>query len=207
MRKFGYKIADLVAIGMIVALSGCSDAASNPAPEPAPAVTTDLTVDKILNETGLEDLSVEEIINKLDKISLTDRSKEFTASVRHDEIIFGDASTGQEVGTLEISGDKQYVSFAPYVEETHDCYYHSLTTCVGELSDEEMHLTIVNDTTDETVIDENIRTFDNGFYGVWLDKDESYTVTFEYDDYSGTGTYTTDEDSATCVSDLQLTKE
>lgn len=204
MKKFGYKIAGLVAIGMIV-LSGCSDNLGTPGPAPAPSVTTDLTVDKILNENDLENLSAEEIINKLDETSLTDRSKEFTASVRHDEIIFGDASTGKEVGTLEISGNKQYISFSPYVEQTHDCYYHSLTTCVGELGDEEMHLTIVND--GEIVIDENITTFDNGFYGVWLDKDESYTVTFEYGDYSGTGIYKTDEDSATCVSDLQLTKE
>lgn len=34
---------------------------------------------------------------------------------------------------LETTPDEFYVSVTPYLEQTHDCFFHSRTTCLGEL--------------------------------------------------------------------------
>lgn len=51
------------------------------------------------------------------------------------------AGEAQEV-TIDLPGEKPYVSIAPYVDTTHDCFYHSLTSCRGELGNEEVDVKI-----------------------------------------------------------------
>ncbi|GMA34464.1 CueP family metal-binding protein [Demequina litorisediminis] len=67
--------------------------------------------------------------------------------------------------------DAFYVSLAPYVDTTHECYFHSLTTCTGEMQGEDIDVTVTDVETGEVLVDEAMTTFDNGFVGLWLPRD------------------------------------
>jgi hypothetical protein len=41
------------------------------------------------------------------------------------------------------------------VSNTHDCYFHSLTTCTGELGGQQVTVLIVDDETGEVYVDES----------------------------------------------------
>ena len=64
--------------------------------------------------------------------------------------------------------DEIYVSAAPYQSQTHDCYYHSPTGCLGELRNADVAVTVTDTATGEVIVDEDTRTLDNGFVGIWL---------------------------------------
>ncbi|MDP9822944.1 hypothetical protein J2S59_002753 [Nocardioides massiliensis] len=67
--------------------------------------------------------------------------------------------------------DRFYLAVAPYVDQTHECFYHSLTTCLGELDSADVRVKIVDEANDEVLVDEVRTTFDNGFLGFWLPRD------------------------------------
>lgn len=101
--------------------------------------------------------------------------------------------------------DEFYVSFAPYVSRTHDCHFHSLTTCVGELQNAEVSVKITDDATGEVLVDDSLTTFDNGFVGLWLPRGIDATVTVEHDGKTASSPITTKgDDAATCVTTLHL---
>ena len=83
---------------------------------------------------------------------------------------------------------------------SHVCFYHSLTTCLGELDNEDIQVTI----TDEALVDEATTTFDNGF-GFWLPDDATGLIEVSYQGRTGTTKFSTTGDGATCVTDLRLT--
>ncbi|MEZ5085417.1 MAG: CueP family metal-binding protein [Tessaracoccus sp.] len=87
----------------------------------------------------------------------------------------------QRETTIAMPEDEFYVSFAPYVSQTHDCHFHSLTTCVGELQNADVQVTVTDEASGETLVDEALTTYDNGFLGVWLPRDIDGTLTVEYE--------------------------
>ena len=62
---------------------------------------------------------------------------------------------------------------------SHDCFYHSLTTCLGELDNEDIQVTITDDATG--------------------------LIEVSYQGRTGTTEFSTTDDGATCVTDLRLT--
>lgn len=78
-----------------------------------------------------------------------------------------------------MSDDEFYVSIAPYVGQTHECFFHSLTTCLGELRNEEVHVTVTTADDGAAIVDETVRTHDNGFAGLWLPRGIDATLTAE----------------------------
>lgn len=62
---------------------------------------------------------------------------------------------------------------------SHDCFYHSLTTCLGELDNEDIQVTITDD-------------------AIGL-------IEVSYQGRTGTTEFSTTDDGATCVTDLRLT--
>ena len=97
------------------------------------------------------------------------------------------------------------MSIAPYIDQTHDCYFHSLTTCTGEIQNSAVHVLATDSASGETLIDEPRTTFDNGFVGLWLPRGRDVTVTIEYEGRSATSDLSTsNEDDATCVTTMQL---
>lgn len=154
----------------------------------------------LLGTYGLEGLDAKEIIAHLDQLAVAERPTDLIASVMPDHLVLTSSET--EV-TMPLPEDSFYLSVAPYVEQTHECHFHSLTTCLGELSNENVEVTIVDDT-GEVIVNEQTTTFDNGFVGVWVPSETEGTIEVSYNGMTGTTEFSTTDEAATCITDLQL---
>ncbi|MDP2775217.1 MAG: CueP family metal-binding protein [Nocardioides sp.] len=177
-------------------LTGCSDDPKETATPAGPASDT------LLAGYGLDGMETVEVIDHLDRLGGDDRPSDLMASVRPSELL---VSTGDEEYSLEVPDGRFYLSVAPYVDTTHECFNHSLTTCQGELTETDVDVTITDDTNDEVLVDEVRTTFANGFVGFWLPRDIEGTVSVEYDGKAGEVDFATGEESPTCLTTLQLT--
>lgn len=191
------KRAALLATAAALVLTGCSttDSASTTA-------TGEGAQEEFLNTVGLAGMDAREIIDHLDRQPVAERPTDLIASVQPDELVL----TGQDQAVvLDLPADLTYVSIAPYITQTHDCFYHSLTTCLGELGNEPVHVTFTDETTGDTLVDEQVTTFDNGFVGFWVPSEATGTIEVNYQERSGVTEFSTTDDGATCVTDLRLT--
>jgi len=174
-------------LGAVLLLVGCTSAS-----EP-----------DLLAEKDLDGLLARDIIERLDTMPVAERDEHLMASVRPDELLLS-TSDGSEAA-LPMPEDEFYLSIAPYIETTHDCYYHSLTTCLGELANQDVTVTVVDNATGEAVFDERLTTYDNGFVGIWLPRDLEATLTVESDGRSAsTAISTAGSEQPTCITTLQL---
>ena len=114
-------------------------------------------------------------------------------------------SRGAQQVSLAIPSDRFYLSVAPYVDGTHDCFHHSLTTCKGEIAGQEVQVRIVDEAHDEVLVDEVRTTFANEFVGFWLPRDINGILQITYGSKSGQTRITTAEKSPTCLTTLRLT--
>lgn len=189
-RVLGLAVAGVAAL----VLSGCAVA------EPEAEAPVDGPEADLLAEYDLDGMSGREIVQQLDT-SPQERPLAFAASVREDEVLISDGAE-QEVA-VDLPEDEMYVSIAPYVDRTHECYYHSLATCQGELVEEPVAVTITDE--DGTVlVEEDATTYTNGFVGYWLPKDISGTIEVEYEDRTGSVPFSTGEGDPTCITTLQV---
>lgn len=182
----------------LVAVAGCSaepdeTAARDTAAEVAGAESA------LLAEHGLQGLSATQIVETLDA-STDPRPLALGASVKPDHVMLTD---GDDELVLELPEDQFYVSIAPFVDSTHECYFHSLGTCQGELTEEPVRVTIT-DAGGDLMVDEEVTTGTNGFAGFWLPRDISGTIEIEHEGRTGSVDFTTDDESPTCITTLQL---
>lgn len=186
-----FAILALVMVGLFTA--ACTS--TEPAPENAAA--------QWLADYDLEDLDARQITEHLDALPVAERPEGLIASVEPETLVLFDDRENET--SMPLPAEEFYLSFAPYLEQTHDCYFHSLTTCLGELGNEQIHVTVTDTDTDEVLVDENVTTFDNGFAGLWLPRDITATLTVAHGDRSATVPITTDAEAPTCITTLQLT--
>lgn len=196
-----------VVVGLLGAalLTGCTNA-SDPTKQSDPTEQSDLTPAaesaSVLQAHGLDGSDTRALIEQLDATPVDQRSSDFMAQVRPDTLVISDAS-GAET-SLALPDEEFYVSIAPFVEETHECFFHSLTTCKGELGNEEINVQVIDDS-GKTLVDESVQTYDNGFVGLWLPRDINGTITIEHQGRSVTDSISTGQDDPTCITTLQLT--
>lgn len=145
--------------------------------------------------------SAREVIDALEALPLAQRPPELLASVGTDVLTLSDAS-GREA-SLELPAEELYVSVAPFVTGTHECFFHSLTTCRGELAEEELDVR-VEDASGTALIDETRTTAPNGFLGLWLPRDEELTLRLAGAAGEATTTLRTDAEAPTCLTTMQL---
>ncbi len=178
---------------LLLTLTACFAAEDPTPPGAGPATGVPL-----LAAHGLGEMTGREIVDHLDRLGGADRPSDLLASVRPDGLVLTD-------GTEEIAVElpEFYLSLAPYVDSTHECYYHSLTTCQGELVEEEVEVTFTTDD-GEVLVDETTTTFANGFVGYWLPPDVEGTLVVSHDGRSGTLPVSTGADDPTCLTTLQL---
>ena len=182
------------------ALTACSaGAAPTPAPTPPAVQSVAGDTDALLAAHGLTGMSPREVVEALDQEPAT-RPLSLMASVRYDEVLLDDGSTK---ATLPLDGDEFYLSVAPYSEQTHDCYFHNLGTCQGELASTDVHVTITTDD-GKTLVDEDATTYANGFVGFWIPRDLTGTVTITKGDEVGQAPFSSDDTGATCLTTLKL---
>ena len=168
---------------------------------PEPAITTGATGDAnaLLSAHGLSGMDAREVIETLDRDPAA-RPLEIMDSITYDEVVLSDDTA--EV-SLPLDPDEFYISAAPYETRTHDCYFHSLGTCQGELPNTDVHVTVVSDD-GTTLVDEDMTTYANGFVGFWVPKDIEGTVTVTMDGKSAEVPFSSDAEGATCLTTLEL---
>lgn len=160
-----------------------------------------MTPADILAPYSLENRNVEDVVDALDQMPVDERPEDLIASVRIDQL---ELSTNEGSAAMEMPEDKTYVSFAPYVDSTHPCTFHSLTTCLGEMRSTPIHIKITESGSKRVLVDERVKTFDNGFYGVWLPRNIDGEIEVTHEGKSGSADFSTKADGATCVTDLKL---
>ena len=207
MTTLTMRAAAGAAVLMAVTLTGCAvDTSGPPATTPtsgAPAPARDASgeAQQILADHDLDGMGTVEIIDELDRLGGTDRPQDLMASVRPDELIL---SAGDDELSLEIPDDLFYLSVAPYVDQTHDCFHHSLTTCTGELASTEVQVQIVDRSDDQVLVDETRTTFENGFTGFWLPRNIEGTLRITSRGKTAETDFTTRPDAPTCLTTMQL---
>ena len=144
---------------------------------------------------------VKDLIEELQSLPLAERPAGLMASVRVDELLL---SSGTDEVSVPLPTDDFHLSVAPYLNDTHDCYFHSLTTCVGELTEEELQVTITDDTNNEVLLDETVSTFENGFFDVWLPAGRDLTMRIDDGENTAEVPVGTGADDPTCVTTVQL---
>jgi len=199
-RRFAGISASLATLSLL--LSGCSGT-SNPVSAGA-ASDNETHVASVLDlaDFKLEGLSSQEIVEKLESQALADRPKNLIASVRPTELVLSDSAGSQS--TLDLPQNKFYLSVAPYETQSHDCTFHSLTTCQGELRNEAVTVSFTTDDGKEVLEDEKLTTNDNGFVGLWLPRNVSGELNIKTDGKSVTSKISTSETDPTCVTTMQL---
>lgn len=177
-------------------VAGCGTRGSEPA-----SITGD---QDLLHEHGFADADAHEIIDRLEALPVAERPQNLIASVTATSLQLQD-DAGREA-ELPLAEGQFYLSVAPFVETTHECAFHSLTTCRGELRNREVTVSVVDSGSGE-VLEEGARaTHDNGFLGLWLPRGITAELTCTLEDYTGTASISTQaEDDLTCLTSLQLT--
>ena len=176
-----------------------SAAASAPASTQGSGATAGDT-QAFLARNDLAGKDVKAIVSELDRTQ-DDKAKGLKGSVRQGELQLTDASGA--TAALPSPSDSFYLSMAPYVSQTHECFYHHLTGCQGELAGKAMKVTIT-DAAGKALVDEQVTTYANGFVGFWLPRDVTGTITVAYDGKTVKAPFATDGTSPTCVATLQL---
>lgn len=181
-----------------LATAACAPSVSEPDADSSIATATEAAA-------GLDELTTlgaEELIAALEGTPVDERRDDLMASIKPDRVVLTTADGEAEIAIPE---GQHYLSIAPFVTSTHECYFHSLTTCTGELGGEDVALRIVDSETGEVYLDQSATLEDNGFTGVWLPADITATVTITSDRGTGHAQIATDDDDLTCLTGLQLT--
>ncbi len=201
------KVIAATSLGVVV-LAGCSSTgdstgASNSAPASGSVATSPANAS--LATASFDELKAadaREVIDALEAVPLSQRRSDLRASVKSKELTLTDTSNNS--ATLTMPADAFYLSVAPYVSQTHSCTYHSLTTCKAELGDKTLHVKLVTDS-GATVMDQDVTAANDGFVGLWLPRDITGTLTFDYDGKTAsTDISTVDDDDPTCLTTMQL---
>ena len=194
-------VAAAATLAAALVLTGCATAPSH---EPASPSTNSQAVDTgFLADHDLDGLDAAQVIERLDTMPVADRPTDLIASVQPDALVLTDDQKRET--RLPMPEDEVYISVAPYREQTHDCYFHSLTTCTGELRNAVVEVTVTDNATGEVVHEAEATTFDNGFLGLWLPRGLDGTLTVTADGLTATAPIaTTGAEDATCLTTLQL---
>ena len=189
----------VAAIPLLI-LAGCASTGPDDS-APAERTSTLAEVDtSFLEPYGLADRQPRDIVTALDQTN-DDREDGLAGSVRYDHVVF---TTEDGEQRIPLAVDEFYLSLAPYVDETHECYYHNLSSCQGELVGEDLDVTITS-ADGEVLVDETVTTYDNGFVGFWLPRDIEGTIEVALEGKSVTAPIATGPEDPTCVTTLQLT--
>lgn len=130
-----------------------------------------------------------------------DQTSTKSVSVTGTQLIITEEN-GEEI-VHALPEDEFFVSIAPFKTETHPCTFHSLTGCQGELDSESFDVRI-EDSTGNVVIDETMETGANGFIDMWLPRHDTFSVTISQGNEKTTAEISTEDDSPTCITTMQL---
>lgn len=201
LTKSAATLGTLVLLFSLAACTGGVEPSSTPAAADSSA-GLGADADAMLAEFDIAaPADVTSLIEQLQAQPLAERPDALMASVRVDELLL---SNGDDEVSVPLPADDFHLSVAPYLNETHDCFYHSLTTCAGELTGEELQVTITDDANGDVLLDDTVTTFENGFFDIWLPAGRDITMVIDDGENSAEVPLGTRADDPTCVTTVQL---
>ena len=78
-----------------------------------------------------------------------------------------------------------------------------MTGCQGELADKEFDV-FIEDKEGNIILNEKIKSQDNGFFDLWLPRDETFQIRIQYDGKASESEISTFENDGTCITTMQL---
>ena len=96
----------------------------------------------LLGKHGPDGKSAVEVIDSLDRMPVRTADRPSAPRLRPDVLLV--SGDDAEV-RLPIPADRFYLSVAPYIDTTHECFNHSLTTCKGELGGKDVDVSLVEE--------------------------------------------------------------
>ncbi|AKP33065.1 copper-binding periplasmic metallochaperone CueP [Yersinia aleksiciae] len=166
----------------------------------ASAQSTTGAENEFLAQQGLAGKTTEQMIEAIDQ-SKQARPLPYSASVTGTELKLSD---GQQQFSFPL-GDKFYLSFAPFVNQTHPCFNHSLSGCRGEMAETTFDVKIT-DNAGKVILQDKLTSYQNGFIGVWLPRNTEGTIEVSYQGLKAVSPFATHAESQTCMTTLQLKK-
>ena len=100
--------------------------------------------------------------------------------------------------------DDFLLSIAPYEQVTHGCTYHVPTGCQGEMANKAMMVEITDTQTNEVIQSGMVKTQKDGFIDFWMPKNGNYQFTFTYNGKTASEVLSTEGNSRTCITTMQL---
>lgn len=177
-RKIIIGIAAMIGLVVILLIIGMTDSYSS------------------LRLSDLEELTIKEKVARLEE-SLDEEDITY-AAIYGDRLIYGNDKEDYEYDLNQF-----YLSFAPYINQTHPCANHNLITCRAELKNKTFHV-VVKDSNGQVIREGDYTTYSNGFAGIWLPKNIEGTITVTYGDLTATANIETYDNSNTCLTTLKL---
>ncbi len=151
-----------------------------------------------LKQEGLDGLDTVEMVELLEARTID--PNHYIASISGTELKI---ITAKETYSFLVPHDLFYLSIAPYIQSTHACSIHNLTTCRGELKNKVFDVEI-RDLANNLVISRSVVSEDNGFAGIWLPRNMEGSITVYYQGLISTRPISTFDDSFTCLTTLEL---
>jgi hypothetical protein len=109
---------------------------------------------------------------------------------------------GGKKAQVALPTDRMVVAVAPYINRTHPCKTHYMSSCQGELAGTLVEVQVTQN--GKEVIKGTVKTLENGFLELWLPRNQSYQLNLKAKGLSATGLISTFNNSDTCVTTFQL---
>ena len=151
-----------------------------------------------LAQYGLAGKNTQQIVEAIDQNPQA-RPLPFSASITSTELKLSD---GQQAYAFPLA-DKFYLSVAPYENQTHPCFNHSLSGCQGEMPNTAFDIK-VTDNKGHVVLQKHVKSYQNGFIGLWLPRDMNGTLDISYQGKTASTPISTTTESQTCLTTVKL---
>jgi hypothetical protein len=108
-----------------------------------------------------------------------------------------------EAISIPVPDDVMIVSIAPYINKTHECATHYMSSCDAELKNEDMKITAFT-AGGKILINKTMKTGPTGFLDLWLPRNQVIDIAVSAKGKNATGKIYTCRNSKTCDTTLKL---
>jgi hypothetical protein len=105
--------------------------------------------------------------------------------------------------SVPLPDDVMMVSIAPYINKTHECATHYISSCDAEMKSTNVKIVAVT-AGGKTLINKTMKTAPTGFLDLWLPRNQVINITVSAKGKSATGKIFTNTNSKTCETTLKL---
>ena len=155
------------------------------------------TIQDVILKENYDSSDIKELVEILSVNDVND----YEAVITSTQLII---TTKDHRDMIYLPDDEFFVSVAPYIHETHPCTNHVLTSCQGELVNEDFEVTIVDEQGD-IVVHGTFNSGSNGFIDLWLPRNKAFQIEIKHEEKQVISEISTFEHDGTCLTTMQLT--